>query len=136
MDRHLVINALLMAVWQRQPKSEVLAHSDQVSQYASSEYLAFMQVHKLLQSMSQRGNCHNNAVADSLFSTFKKRVAKRKISSTREITKGEIFNFIKMFYNPMKRHSHTDGVSPAKFEEKCFLESTTALQTLGVQADR
>ena len=125
MDRYLVINALLMAVWQRKPKYEVLVHSDQGSQYASSDYLAFMRAHNLMPSMSRRGNCHDNAVAESFFATFKKRVTKRKIYSTREEAKGEIFNFIEMFYNPIKRHSHTGGVSPAKFEEMYFLEETT-----------
>tara|TARA_R110001583_G_scaffold88182_1_gene228952 strand:- start:640 stop:1461 length:822 start_codon:yes stop_codon:yes gene_type:complete len=125
MDRHLVINALLMAVWQRNPKNEVLVHSDQGSQYASSDYLAFMNEHRLIPSMSRRGNCHDNAVAESFFATFKKRVTKRKIYSTREEAKGEIFNFIEMFYNPVKRHSHTGGVSPAKFEEAYFLETAT-----------
>lgn len=125
MDRHLVINALLMAIWQRQPKDEVLVHSDQGSQYASSDYLAFMKENKLLPSMSRRGNCHDNAVAESFFATLKKRVTKQKIYSTREEAKGEIFNFIEMFYNPVKRHSHTGGLSPAKFEEMHFLESTT-----------
>ncbi|MGB3600854.1 MAG: DDE-type integrase/transposase/recombinase, partial [Marinomonas sp.] len=121
----LVINALLMAIWQRKPKGEVLVHSDQGSQYASSDYLAFMKAHNLAPSMSRRGNCHDNAVAESFFATFKKRVTKRKIYSTREEAKGEIFNFIEMFYNPIKRHSHTGGVSPAKFEEKYFLEVPT-----------
>lgn len=125
MDRHLVINALLMAIWQRKPKSEVLVHSDQGSQYASSDYLAFMKAHNLAPSMSRRVNCHDNAVAESFFATFKKRVTKRKIYSTREEARGEIFNFIEMFYNPIKRHSHTGGVSPAKFEEKYFLEVST-----------
>jgi len=54
-----------------------------------------------------------------------KRVTKLKIYSTREEAKGEIFNFIEMFYNPVKRHSHTGGVSPAKFEEAHFLETAT-----------
>jgi len=63
--------------------------------------------------MSRRGNCHDNAVAESFFATFKKRVTKRKIYSTRAAAEGEIFNFIAMFYNPIKRHSHTGGVSPA-----------------------
>lgn len=123
MDRHLVINALLMAVWQRQPKSEVLVHSDQGSQYASADYLAFMKENNLVPSMSRRGNCHDNAVAESFFATFKKRVTKRNIYRTREEAKTEIFNFIEMFYNPIKRHSHTGGLSPAKFEEAYYLES-------------
>lgn len=120
MDRHLVIKALLMAVWKRQPKNAVLVHSDQGSQYGSADYLAFMKENNLQPSMSRRGNCHDNAVAESFFATFKKRVTQRKIYRTREDAKGEIFNFIEMFYNPIKRHSHTGGVSPAKFEEDYF----------------
>ena len=68
---------------------------------------------------------HDNAVDESFFATFKKRVTKRKIYSTREEAKTEIFNFIEMFYNPIKRHSHTGGVSPVKFEEAYYLESSS-----------
>jgi len=120
MDRHLVIKALLMAVWKRQPKESVLVHSDQGSQYGSADYLAFMRDNNLEPSMSRRGNCHDNAVAESFFATFKKRVTQRKIYTTREEAKGAIFNFIEMFYNPIKRHSHTGGVSPVKFEQDYF----------------
>lgn len=123
MDRHLVINALIMAMWQRQPKASVLVHSDQGSQYSSHDYFAFMKENNLTPSMSRRGNCHDNAVAESFFATFKKRVLRRKIYSTREEAKTECFNFIEMFYNPVKRHSHTGGISPVKFEEAYFLES-------------
>ena len=70
--------------------------------------------------MSRRGTCHDNAVAESLFTTFKKRVTQRKIYTTREDAKTEIFNSIEMFYNPVKRHSHTGGVSPIKFEENDY----------------
>lgn len=119
-DRHLVINALLMAVWRRQPKETVLVHSDQGSQYGSADTLAFMRENNLEPSMSRRGNCHDNAVAESFFATFKKRVIQRKIYATREEAKGEIFSFIEMFYNPIKRHSHTGGVSPVKFEDAYF----------------
>ncbi len=120
MDRHLVIRALMMAVWKRQPKERVLVHSDQGSQYGSADYLSFMKENNLEPSMSRRGNCHDNAVAESFFATFKKRVTQRKIYTTREDAKREIFNFIEMFYNPVKRHSHTGGVSPAKFEEDYY----------------
>ena len=116
-DRHLVIRALMMAVWKRQPKETVLVHSDQGSQYGSADYLSFLRENNLKPSMSRRGNCHDNAVAESFFATFKKRVTQRKIYSTRSDAKTEIFNFIEMFYNPIKRHSHTGGVSPAQFEE-------------------
>ena len=70
--------------------------------------------------MNRRGNCHDNAVAESFFATFKKRVTKRKIYTTREDAKRDVFNFIEMFYNPVKRHSHNDGMSPLKFEENYF----------------
>jgi putative transposase len=109
-----------MAVWQRQPKGEVLVHSDQGSQYGSSDYLAFMKANNLKPSMSRCGNCHDNAVAESFFATFKKRVTQRKIYATRKDAKAEIFNFIEMFYNPVKRHSHTGGISPVQFEEDYF----------------
>lgn len=112
--------ALLMAVMTRQPDESLLVHSDQGSQYGSVDYLAFMKANNLEPSMSRRGNCHDNAVAESFFATFKKRVTKRKIYTTRDEAKTEIFNFIEMFYNPIKRHSHTGGVSPVKFEEDYF----------------
>jgi len=126
MDKQLVINALLMAVYQRQPKTEVVVDSDKGSQYGSADYLAFIKEHNLVPSMSRAGNYHDNAVAKSFFATIKKRIVKRKIYSTREDAKAEIFNFIEMFYNPKKRHSHTGGVSPAKFEEAYY----SALKTV------
>lgn len=105
MDKHLVISALLMAVYQRQSKQPVLLYSVQGSQYASSDYLAFMKEYALVPSMSRKGNCHDNGVSESFFATFKKRVTRKKIFSTRDEAKTEIFNFIEMFYTPIKRHS-------------------------------
>jgi putative transposase len=125
MDKHIVMKALLMAIYQRQPKSEVMVHTDQGSQYGSSDYLALMKEHKLIPSMSRRGNCHDNAVAESFFATIKKHIIKKKIYTTRNDAKADIFNFIEMFYNPKKRHSHTGDVSPAKFEETYFSELQT-----------
>ena len=109
-----------MAVWKRQPKATVLVHSDQGSQYSSADYVAFLQANNLKPSMSRRGNCHDNAVAESFFATFKKRVTQRLLYSTRDDAKTEVFNFIEVFYDPIKRHSHTGGVSPAQFEEDYF----------------
>ena len=71
MDRLLVINALMMAEWQKQPRHEVLVHSDQGSQYSSHDYLGFMKDNNIKPSMSRRGNCHDNSVAESFFATFK-----------------------------------------------------------------
>jgi putative transposase len=120
MDRNLVIRALMMVVWKRQPKERVLVHSDQGRKYGSADYLLFLKENNLEPSMSRRGNCHDNAVAESFFTTFKKRVTQRKIYTTREDAKTEIFNSIEIFYNPVKRHSHTGGVSPVKFEEDYY----------------
>jgi putative transposase len=111
MVRQLVIRALMMAVWQRQPKEEVLVHSGQGSQYANHDYLDSMRDNNLKPSRSRRGNYHDNEVVESFFATFKKRVMKRKVYSQRDEAKTEIFNFIEMFYNPIKRHSHTGGVT-------------------------
>jgi putative transposase len=98
----------------------VLVHSDQGSQYSSADYVAFLGAKNLKPSMRRRGNCQDNAVAEIFFPTFKKRATRRKIYSTRDDVRMEIFNFIEMFYNPIKRHSHTGGVSPMKFEEDNF----------------
>jgi putative transposase len=84
-----------------------------------------MKGHNLVPSMSRAGNYHDNAVAESFFATIKKRIIKRKIDSTRDDAKANTFNFIEMFYNPKKRHSHTGDVSPAKFEETHYSELET-----------
>ena len=77
-DRHLVMNALLMAVLTRQSTEPFLVHSDQGSQYVSTDHLAFIKANNLKPSMSRRGNFHDNAVAESFFTTFKKQVTKKK----------------------------------------------------------
>ena len=120
MDRHLVIRALMMAVWKRQNKERILVHSDQGSQYGSAGYLSFLKGNNLEPSMRRRGNCHDNAVAESFFATFKKRVTQRKIYTIREDAKTEIFNFIELFYSLVKRHSHAGSMSPVKFEEDYY----------------
>ncbi|MFT7414277.1 MAG: putative transposase [Methylophagaceae bacterium] len=117
MDKRLMINALLMAVYRRQPKREVLVHNDQGSQYGRADYLTFLKENNVRPLMSRRGNCHDNAVAESFSAKIKKRIVKKKIYSARSDTKAEIFNFIEIFYNLIKRHSHTGGVSPAYFSK-------------------
>ena len=66
--KELALDALLMAVWRRNPQSTVMVHSDQGSQYTSHDWPAFLKEHGLKGSMSRRGNCHDNAVAESFFS--------------------------------------------------------------------
>lgn len=114
--RELVLDALLMAVRRRKPQQPVLVHSDQGSQYGSDEWRRFCQSHRLEPSMSRRGNRWDNAVAESFFASLKsERVAKR-IYKTREMCRADVFDYIEVFYNRTRRHSHLGGVSPEAFE--------------------
>lgn len=114
--REIVVDALMMAVWRRKPTSKVLVHSDQGSQYGSDDWLRFCRSHQLEPSMSRRGNCWDNAVAESFFSSLKKERIKKRIYKTRDLARADIFEYIEMFYNPSRRHSHLGGVSPEAFE--------------------
>tara|TARA_B110000977_G_scaffold197250_1_gene279306 strand:+ start:1266 stop:1580 length:315 start_codon:yes stop_codon:yes gene_type:complete len=98
----------------------VLVHSDQRSQYSGVDYVAFFQANNLKPSMSRRGTPMTMLLQKNLFAICKKRVNQRAISSTRDAAKAETFSFIEMFCNPVKRHSHAGGVSPAKFEDAYF----------------
>lgn len=118
--RSIVLDALMMAVWRRRPKQPVIIHSDQGSQYGSDDWLRFCQSNNLKPSMSRRGNCWDNAVAESFFSSIKKERIKRRIYKTRDMAKADIFDYIEMFYNQSRRHSHIGGVSPEAFEQASF----------------
>lgn len=117
-DRELVLSALLMAVWRRQPKTEVIVHSDQGSQFGSDDWRAFLRTHRLVASMSRRGNCYDNAVAESFFQLLKRERIRRRIYSTREAARRDVFEYIEMFYNPVRRHGYTDRLSPVEFERR------------------
>lgn len=114
--RDLVLDAILMAVWRRKPKRLVLIHSDQGPQYGSDDWHRFCRDHDLEPSMSRRGNCWDNAVAESFFSSLKKERVRRKIYRTRDEARVDLFDYIEMFYNPKRRHSHIGGISPEAFE--------------------
>ena len=98
-DRELALNALLMAVWRRQPKQEVIVHSDQGSQFSSHDWQAFLKTHNLMASMSRRGNCYDNAVAESFFQLLKRERIRRRIYADREEARRDVFDYIEMFYN-------------------------------------
>lgn len=115
--KELALDALLMALWRRSPKGKVLVHSDQGSQYTSHEWQAFLVQHGLQSSMSRRGNCHDNAVAESFFQLLKRERVKRKIYSTREEARSDIFEYIEMFYNVKRRHGFNGQRSPVDYEK-------------------
>lgn len=116
----LVIDALLMAVWRRRPKKKVLVHSDQGIQYTSSDWRSFLNEHNLEASMSRKGNCHDNAVAESFFSLLKKDRVKRKIYPTRQQARADIFDYIEGFYNPRRNHGTNGGLSPVEYERQYY----------------
>ena len=120
LTRSIIIDALMMAVWRRRPKQTVIVHSDQGSQYGSDDWLRFCQSNNLKPSMSRRGNCWDNAVAESFFSSLKKERIKRRIYKTRDTAKADIFDYVEMLYNQSRRHSHIGGVSPEAFEQASF----------------
>jgi putative transposase len=119
----LIIEALKMAVSRLSKDDKVILHSDQGSQYSSYDYKKFAKEHNIILSMSRRGNCYDNAVAESFFKTIKKELVRKQIFETREIAASKIFEYIEMFYNPKRRHSYLDGISPNEFEKRYNLES-------------
>ena len=114
--REIVLDALMMAVWRRKPRSRVLVHSDQGSQYGSDDWRRFCLHHNLEPSMSRRGNCWDNAVAESFFSSLKKERIKKRIYKTRDLARADIFDYIEVFYNRNRRHSRPGSLSPEAFE--------------------
>lgn len=116
MKTELVLDALLMAVWRRRPKQSVVIHSDQGSQFGSDDFSRWCLEHQLVPSMSRRGNCYDNAVAESFFSNLKKERVKRKIYVTREEARADLFDYIEVFYNRKRRHSYLNQMSPMAFE--------------------
>ncbi|WP_338387609.1 IS3 family transposase [Escherichia coli] len=120
MTKDIVLNALLMAVWRRNPQKQVLVHSDQGSQYTSHEWQSFLKSHGLDGSMSRRGNCHDNAVAESFFQLLKRERIKKKIYGTREEARSDIFDYIEMFYNSKRRHGSSDQMSPTEYENQYY----------------
>ena len=114
----LVLQALLMAVWRRKPAGRVLIHSDQGTQFTSIDWISFLKQHNLEHSMSRRGNCHDNAVAESFFNLLKRERIRRKTYRTRDDARQDVFDYIEMFYNPQRKHVRNGMLSPVEFEAK------------------
>jgi transposase InsO family protein len=115
-DRHLTIKALDMAVKRRCPEIGLLHHSDQGSTYASEDYQAVLETHGITCSMSRRGNCYDNAVMEAFFSTVKNEVGEWYESHGE--AKGQLFDYIEVFYNQRRRHSSAGRMSPAAYERR------------------
>ena len=89
-------------------------------QYSSHDWQAFLKAHGLVASMSRRGNCYDNAVAESFILLLKRERIRRKTYLDREEARRDVFNYSEMFYNPKRRHGYANDVSPVEFENQYF----------------
>ncbi|MAC82717.1 MAG: IS3 family transposase [Arcobacter sp.] len=118
MKVNLVNDALNMALRHRKPKQELIWHTDRGSQYASYSHKDLLKEHNIIQSMSRKGNCWDNAVAESFFKSLKNELVYQRTFYTKKQAKEEIFKYIEFFYNRVRSHSYLNGLSPVEFEEK------------------
>ena len=107
-----------MAVWRCKPKSKVIIQSDRGSQYTGHEWQNFLQNNNLEASMSRRGNCYDNAVAESFFQLLKRERVRRKTYVNRKVARQDIFDYIEFFYNPKRKHGNNGMLSPIDFEQQ------------------
>jgi len=113
----LVNDALNMAITHRNPSKGLIWHTDRGSQYASYSHRDLLLKNNIIQSMSRKGNCWDNAVAESFFKTLKNHVVYDNYFYTKKQAKYEIFEYIEFFYNRTRSHSYLGNLSPARFEE-------------------
>lgn len=113
-----VMSALDMALLQRQPESGVIHHTDQGALYAARAYREKLLMHGMRPSMSRRGNCYDNAVAESFFSTLKNELVHYCDFHTRDEARAAIFEYIEIFYNRQRRHQTLGYLSPVQFEQQ------------------
>ena len=117
-DTQLVSAALKMALISRNPDDGLIFHSDRGSQYASHDFRDLLEDNGIVQSMSRKGNCWDNACAESFFSTLKKEEVYRRSYKSRKDARILIFEYITTFYNNTRKHSFLDYLSPESFELK------------------
>jgi len=117
-EKRLVMAAMRQALHRRAPESGLLHHSDQGSQYASNEYQMLLKRHGIRSSMSERGNCYDNAPVESFFASLKRERTSGKYYATREEARRDIFDYVEVFYNRRRRHSGLGNISPAEFERR------------------
>jgi transposase InsO family protein len=114
-----VLAALVRALGQRRPAPGLLHHSDRGSQYVDHDYLQALAQHRIEQSMSRAGNCYDNAVAESFFSSFKTESGlEEQIPASRREAELATFDYIESFYNRTRRHSSLGYLSPVAFEKQ------------------
>jgi transposase InsO family protein len=112
----LVIRAFLMAWMRRKPAKGIMFHSDRGSQYCSDQFRSLLQQKRVIQSMSRKGDCWDNACVESFFRTLKSEFIGARIFPSREQARVEIFEYLEVFYNRSRLHSALDYRSPEEYE--------------------
>lgn len=120
MTAQLVCDALTMALWRRQMPTGVIVHTDRGSQYCSGDYQDLIKKHQLICSMSAKGNCYDNACAESFFHSLKVEIIHGHKFLTRELMRQTVFEYIEIEYNRDRRHSAIGYVSPEAYEATSF----------------
>ncbi len=124
-DEVLVLGALNMALHTRRPARGLIHHSDRGSVYCGTDYLAVLKAHGIERSMSRKGDCWDNAVAESFFGTLKQEMLFRRELEPRLATQTAIFEYLETYYNPKRRHSTLGFLSPVDFEERSYLADSS-----------
>ncbi len=110
-----VSEALLMAIEQRQPTAGLIHHSDQGLQYCTNQYVELLKRHGIMRSMSRKGNCYDNAVVESLFSSLKNELVHHQDYHTRQEARSDIFDYIELFYNRRRKHESLGYPTPTTY---------------------
>jgi putative transposase len=126
MTKDLVCRALVKAVKARKPKSGLILHSDRGSQYCSTNYRHMLKQFGMVQSMSRKGNCYDNAPMESFWGTLKVELVHQRRYETRARAMQEITEYIEIFYNRIRRHSSLGNISPAAFLQKYYMQRKAA----------
>ena len=126
MDKHmkteLTLRALSMAIGQRRPEEGLIFHSDRGVQYASTDYQEALKKHGIIPSMSRKGDCWDNAVTESFFGKLKTGRVYRRIYRTRNEAIQDVFKYIEIWYNRLRRHSFVGNISPMDFEKLYYCQ--------------
>ena len=117
MRAELVNQALAMAIWQRQPAAGLIMHTDRGSQYGADSYRQLLHQHGIEPSMSRKGNCWDNAVAESFFRTLKTELIYLEDYDTHEEAQTAVFEYIEVFYNRQRCHSANGYLAPLLYEQ-------------------
>jgi len=117
LSAELVVAAVAMAVIQRRPPRGLVFHSDRGVQYTSEQFLRLVNLHGFLQSMSRRGDCWDNACAESFFKILRAELIRWRIYRDKEEALGAVFEYVEAFYNRKRLHSYLGYLTPSEYEE-------------------